>query len=171
MLKLFKNQQPVTLILLVIILLMTRLPFVFVQNFKSDNNYLNIELNPLSLSILLIMLVVFIQAVWLNYIFSNSHFLSEKTVIPALVWILVTGLNPNFMVIGFPIISATLIIIMMQIIFNYQSNIIQIQQCFQLGVLLGLLILMQPVLIFAIPFFIVLIYNMNIQTSFSFTIF
>ena len=163
MLKLFKNQQPVTLILLVIILLMTRLPFVFVQNFKSDNNYLNIELNPLSLSILLIMLVVFIQAVWLNYIFSNSHFLSEKTVIPALVWILVTGLNPNFMVIGFPIISATLIIIMMQIIFNYQSNIIQIQQCFQLGVLLGLLILMQPVLIFAIPFFIVLIYNMNTQ--------
>lgn len=163
MLKIFKNQQPITLILLVIILLVTRLPFLLVQNFEYGNNYLNIGLNPLNASFLLTMVIVFVQAVWLNSIYSNSYFISEKSVIPALVWIFITGMNPNFMVIGFPIISASIIVIMMRIIFNYQYNTIQIQHSFQLGILLGALILMHPILIFAIPFFIVLIYNMNTQ--------
>lgn len=161
MLKFFKNQQPITLILLVIILLMTRVPFLFVQNFKYSNTYLNIEIYPTSISLLLGMILIFVQAVWLNSIFSNSHLLTEKSVIPALVWILITGINPSFMVIGFPLISATIILRMMQIIFNHHSNTIPIQQCFQLGILLGILILMQPVFILTIPFFLVLIYNMN----------
>lgn len=163
MLKFFKNQQPITLILLVIILLMTRVPFFFLQNFKAENNYLNIVLNPLIISMLVTMVLVFIQAVLLNSIFTNSHLMSEKSVIPALVWILITGMNPNFMVVGFPIISATIVVMMMRIIFTFQSNTIQIQQCFQMGVLFGLLILMQPVFIFTIPFFLLLIYNMNTQ--------
>lgn len=161
MLKFFKNQQPVTLILLVIILLVTRLPFLFLQNFQVPTAFLKVGWIPLSVSFLLAMILVFVQAVRLNAIFSNSHLPNEKSVIPALVWILITGLNPNFMVIDFPVISATIIILMMQIIFSYQSNAIRVQESFQLGILLGLLILMQPVFIFTIPFFLVLIYNMN----------
>lgn len=163
MLKFFKNQQPITLILLVIILLITRAPFFFVQNLQVDNTFFKTDWLPMSISMGLAMILVFIQAVRLNSIFSNSHLASEKSVVPALIWILMTGLDANFLVIGFPLISASLIALMMQIIFTYHSNTIKVQESFQLGILLGLLILMQPVFVLTIPFYLVLIYNMNTQ--------
>lgn len=162
MLSVFRNQQPISLLLLLIILLVTRLPYFFLNDVQEfDAFYLNIHLETTVLSIILASFLVFAQALWINTLFTNGQIMDEKTVVPALVWILLTSIHPGFVEIGFPLLSSTLVLSMLHILLSVKGNVISKQECFHLGILSGVLFLLHPPCIIMIPWFLGMIYNQN----------
>lgn len=162
MLRLFRNQQTISLLLLLIILLVTRLPYFVLNDLQgADAYYLNIRLEQTALSIILASFVAFVQALWINQLFTNGQMMDEKTVVPALVWILLTAIHPGFVEIGFPLLSSTLILCMLHILLSVKGNVISKQECFHLGILSGILFLLHPPCIVMIPLFFGMIYNQN----------
>lgn len=161
MLSIFRNQQPISLLLLLVILLITRLPFFLLNHHDGDSDYLNISLENHTLSMIVAMILAFGQALWLNSLFTNGQIMDAKTVVPALVWILLTALHPDFVEIGFPILSATLVLMMLHILLSVKGNVISKQECFHLGIVSGILFLLHPPSAFMIPLFLGMIYNQN----------
>lgn len=126
-----------------------------------DEMYMNFYLTNQSLSVFLAMVLTFGQAIWMNTIFTNGQFMDERTVVPALVWILVTALDKGFVVIGFPLVSVLLLLAILHILVNVQSNVIPRRQCFHVGVLFGILVILHPPFVIITPLMIAVIYNMN----------
>ncbi len=161
MLSLFRNQQPFSLLILLVILVATRLPFLATGFGDAEAPYLGISVGSYTLSVFLAMLLSFAQAVWINTIFSNGQFMEEKTVVPALIWILLTSMDKGFLLIGFPLLSTTILLMVLHIFIHVPANIISRQQCFHIGLLAGIIILMHPPFIVFLPFLLAIIYNMN----------
>lgn len=161
MLSLFRNQQPFSLLILLVILVITRLPFFAISDTDIQSGYLGISVASHGVSMLLAMILTFGQAVWINTIFTNGQLLEEKTIVPALIWILLTAMDGGFLLIGFPLVSTSLLLAILHIFVTVSANTISRQQCFHVGLLTGVIVLMHPPFIVFIPFLLAIIYNMN----------
>lgn len=161
MLSVFRNQQPISLLLLLVILCLTRIPYLVADQLVGSTSYLGIGLSNATLSLLVGMALTFTQAIWINTLFTNGQIMDEKTVVPALVWISLTSLNPGFVLWGFPLLSTTLCLAILHILLSVKGNVISKQECFHMGILSGILFLLHPPLIFFIPFALAMIYNQN----------
>lgn len=161
MLNIFKNQRPYTVLILIAVLLLTRIPFLFLENVQLGDTYWGLNFISFKLSMILTMIIVFGQAIWINYLFTNANFFEDKTVIPALVWILLSAFDEGFLVLGFPVLSSTLLIVIIQILMSIKGSMISLQACFQLGIIVGALSYFHPVTILVLPFFIFIIYFFN----------
>jgi len=113
--------------------------------------------------ILISMGIVFLQAIWLNTIFTNANFLDDRTLVPAMVWILVTMLDRGFVVLGQPMLLSILVLLLLQILMDVRFNHATPQQSFQAGVIVGIASLIHPPLILFVPFLFAAIYNLNTQ--------
>lgn len=161
MLSLFRNQQPFSLLILLSILVVSRLPYFSLDHLSPAETYIDFSLANQSLSVFLAMVLTFGQAIWINTIFTNGQFMDERTVVPALVWILLTSLDNGFVVVGFPLLSVVLLLAILHILVSVQSNVIPRRQCFHLGVLFGILVILHPPFVIVTPLMIAVIYNMN----------
>lgn len=142
-------------------MLATRIPFLFLENIHLGSTYWSLNFLNIKISMFLTMLIVFGQALWINYLFTDANFFEDRTVVPALVWILLSAFDEGFLVLGFPVMSSTLLLVMMHILMKIKGSMISPQSCFQLGLMVGALSVFHPISIIVMPFFVVIIYTFN----------
>ncbi len=132
--KLFKNQSPINLVLLIILIIILRLPYFLndqpipVFNYSEPlSKFLFNKLSFLwvnkSINIIITSVIYLILAVWLNKIVSDFTLLFKNSFLPALLFIVITSLFPTF----FTIDAAILVIFFQLLIFVklfklYKSN-------------------------------------------------
>ncbi len=163
MLSFFRNQRPVTIILLLAILLITRVPLLLLQEDSAEYNILP-DTNIL-ISFVLATLLVFIQGLWINSIFSNAQLLSEKSVIPALLWILISLVHPAFWVVSSRGLIVLGIIATLHILYHVSASNITDKQCFHMGIIAGILLLIDPFLSVFAVFLLLVLYNKNPEST------
>ena len=161
MLQLFRNQNPISLLLLGVILVFLRLPYMIYANSGIEVNSWNIPFIGTHAQIFIVVGIIFAQAIWINYIFTDAKLLEEKTVVPALIWILVTSIDLEVYMIDSSLVISTILLAIIHIFILNPSNSISIRRCFQLGILNAILLLIEPSFVIFIPIIILMIYNVN----------
>lgn len=152
MLSIFRNLQPHTYIILLVVLIITRIVLLVF----TESPILIFDLETLGM-----MSLIFAQALWINYIFNNAEFISEKTLVPALIWILLTLINPSYLELSWIHLLTMLVIAMLQLLYPMSGSHISPQQCFQIGILSGVAFLIHPPFIVLSFTMLFVIYNKN----------
>lgn len=124
--RLFKSQEPINLVILLILAFAIRLPYLLntepipVFNYNEPlslflfNNFQSLWQNKLWNTIITTLLY-FSMGVWLNKIISDFGLLFKNTLIPSLVFVIITGIFPTFYTL-----DAAIIIIYLQLILFIQ---------------------------------------------------
>jgi hypothetical protein len=158
---LFKDQQPRRLILLVLLLLVSRLPLLVMGvPLPGDVSVLPQSI-PDSLLILIASALIFIQAIWINYIFSEAQITDQRTFVPAAVWIIITLLDKGYMVPGEPMLICFVIIALVHSLMDIRQEEASAKQCYNSGFLLGIAIALHPPFILYLPILILSLFNLR----------
>lgn len=161
MLSIFKDQQPGGLIALVVLMLVTRLPFL-ILGIPLPGDVSNItEQFPDFLILILSSLLIFIQAIWINYIFSEAQIFDQRSFVPAAVWILITLLDKGFFVPGQPMAIGFVFTALTHSLMDIRQQEASAKQCFNSGFLLGIAIAFHPPFLVFLPFLILSLFNLK----------
>jgi hypothetical protein len=160
-LQLFKNQEPRSLVLLLVVLVVTRIPWLVLNiPMPGDINslpesYPNLVLLGISMSL------VYLQALWINYIFTQANFIEQRTMVPAAVWIVITLLDKGFMVPGSPLLLGFIVTGLMYTLMDIRQEEASANQTFNAGFLTGFGAAIHPPFILLVPFTIAGLYNLK----------
>ncbi|MCO5247820.1 MAG: DUF6427 family protein [Chitinophagales bacterium] len=161
MLSLFKNQQPFALVLLLLVLVVFRLPFFIFPLETNGEFYLHLgKWMGFGLSSIL----VFAQAIWLNYIITDYKLSEEKTVVPALIWILITSINKELYYVGDILIVSSLYLMILHLFIYTEERFVSVGRAFYIGILCAIIFFIHPQSILLIPVFLIIIYNKGIES-------
>jgi hypothetical protein len=160
-LQLFKNQEPRSLVLLLVLLVVTRIPWLVLNiPMPGDINSLP-ERYPDLLLLLISMVLVFLQALWINYIFTQANFVEQRTMVPAAVWIVITLLDKGFMMPGSPLVLGFIVTGLMYTLMDIRQEEASANQAFNGGFLTGFGAAIHPPFILLIPFTLAGLYNLK----------
>ena len=163
-LKYLKSTQLSAFLLLGIIYLILKLPLlshleqepIIIQTFSVVSPYIYLE-NSLW-AFIIAQIINIAQAIWINFLFSESTFVRVKTIIPAYLFILLssTVISYNFINIYHLIFTVLLGLyqIFLKISFKEQAR----TDIFNVGVLFGFLIILFPNSILITPILMLIIY-------------
>ena len=94
MLALFRNQEGVNFVALLVYLACLKLPFFFIPPESTGLvHYFDLSVN---VSVFLAMFCILLQAMWLNILFARLAFYRSRTLIPAAIFISCTSVFPEF---------------------------------------------------------------------------
>lgn len=168
MISYFKSQQPTTVIVFLLFFLLVKIPSLFsgahypiyplvnlwgrIGIFFPDSSILSLSIGQACL---------LMQAIWFNYLFNKADYNEVNSFVPAIYFTLITSLLPAFgvfsifTIIGFLLLAIfhTLLLITMK-----ENNKLE---CFNLGVLAGVLILLDAHFVFLLPFLVVILYILS----------
>lgn len=161
MLQLFKNQEPRGLVFLVVLLVLSRLPWLILQiPLPGDINALP-EKYPDFILLIISTVLIFIQAIWINYIFTQGNFTDQRNFVPAAVWIVVTLLDKGFMVPGSPLLLSFIVTGLMYTLMDISQEEASEKQAYNAGFLTGLGAAVHPLFFLVFPFTIAALYNLK----------
>lgn len=161
MLQLFRNQEPRSLIYLLILLLISRLPWLVLDiPLPADINSLPAQF-PDGILLLISMALIYVQAIWINYIFTQAHFLEQRTMVPAALWILITLLDNGFMTPGSPLILSFVVTALMYTLMAITQEEATAKQTFNAGILTGIGAAIHSPFILFTPFLLAGLYNLK----------
>ena len=164
MLRIFRNQQPATLFILLFVLFIFRLSFfLFLPAGFESSAVIFYDLGSF-LSFTLSSMVVLFQAVWLNYLITDTHLIDEKTVVPVVIWILISSLNRDFYYLGDILLVSTIYILILHLFIYTEERFVNIGRAFLIGVLSAFVFLIRPNTVLLIPFFLLIVYNQGIES-------
>ena len=152
MLKLFRNQNPYSIIILFILAMVLKLPVLWHLDLP------NIETNQILWKVFLGFLQsifghsthtyfflttinIVLQALYLNFIVNNFHFYNKQTYLPAYTYILITSLLPQWSNFSLELANNWLILAMLHLIFQTYSDKNTRKTLFNIGFIFGLLLL------------------------------
>ncbi|MBK9330580.1 MAG: hypothetical protein IPM95_15080 [Sphingobacteriales bacterium] len=172
MISFFKSQQPTTTLAFLLFFLVIRLPFLLsgispaVTELESLWGGIGIILPgyPL-LNLILAQCCLLLQAIWFNSLFNKADYHEVSSLVPAVYFSMITAafhqfnLFSVFTIIGFILLA---ILHMLLIVGAKENNKLE---SFNLGVLTGIVILLDVHFIFMLPFLLVIFY---ILSSFRF---
>ena len=168
MISYFKSQQPTTVIVFLLFFLLVKIPSLFsgahypiyplvnlwgrIGIFFPDSSILSLSIGQACL---------LMQAIWFNYLFNKADYNEVNSFVPAIYFTLITSLLPAFgvfsifTIIGFLLLAIfhTLLLITMK-----ENNKLE---CFNLGVLAGVLILLDAHFVFLLPSLVVILYILS----------
>ncbi len=168
MLSYFKSQQPVTVLAFALFFIIVKLPFAFlghlipVKEIPSLWGYAGtFAPYAFTTNFLLAQAALLVQAVWFNYLFHKADYCEGSTMVPALYFTMVTSLVPAFnqwniyLLIGFILLA--LFHILLTITVKENAKI----ECFNAGVLGGVLVLINGHFILFVPFLLLMLYALK----------
>lgn len=168
MISYFKSQQPTTVIVFLLFYLLVKIPSLLsgahypiyplvnlwgrIGIFFPDSSILSLSIGQACL---------LMQAIWFNYLFNKADYNEVNSFVPAIYFTLITSLLPAFgvfsifTIIGFLLLAIfhTLLLITMK-----ENNKLE---CFNLGVLAGVLILLDAHFVFLLPSLVVILYILS----------
>ncbi len=149
LIRLFKTQEPFNLIILLILAFGIRLPYLLnsepipIFNYNEPfssflfNNFPDLWTNKL-FNTIFTTLIYFSIGIWLNKIINDYGLLFKNTLLPALVFIIITAIFPTFYTMD----AATLIIFLQLLLFITVIKLFKTnqgaQKCFDAGVIVAL---------------------------------
>jgi len=133
MINIFRRFHPINTLWLAIILFALRIGYVFhapdnmeftfVEPFARALVPLNYEhFFSTPVNILLAGVLIFAQALLVNYLANKNNLLSKSTFLPALMYVVVSGLFTPFLVLNPPLICNFLVIWMLFKLFGFYNN-------------------------------------------------
>jgi hypothetical protein len=118
-----------------------------------------IENNWLSFS--LAQLAIIFQALWLNYLFIRSYFITKKTFVPAYFFILLTSIFVNYNFINIYHIITFLLLMLYQIFLRINFKEKAKPDIFNVGLVFGILVILFPNIIVFFPFLPIIVYALK----------
>lgn len=168
MLAYFKSQQPAAIFAFFLVFLLLKIPFFLthsivpvldVQNlwgsiglFVSGNFYLNFFIAQLCL---------LAQAIWFNYLFHKADYHESNTMIPALYFAILTSLLPVFNECSIYIIINFILLLLFHTFISISIKESSKLECFNIGVIGGVLLIINIQFVFFIPFLFFIIYTIK----------
>jgi hypothetical protein len=149
MINFFKSLNPFNILWLALVLFALRAGYLFNLPVKIDpsfslpfqrlllTNSFYYPLTPL-LNVLIACIMVFIQALLLNYLVNHFNLLGKPTFLPALMYITVSGLFTPFLVLSPPLICNFLLIWMLFKLFSLYKSKDAKSMSFDLGMIVAL---------------------------------
>jgi len=145
--KLFNTKHPFILILIFIIDFVFSLFFYFNSNttigdahiYKSvfNNFFFNLNYNYNLLSRILFLIIVFSQALYLSYLNKKHFFISERTFLPSILYLLIMSLNKNTQEFSGVILSNFFIFFIIDQLFSSYKKKNAITNFFNSGIFLA----------------------------------
>ena len=165
MLSYFKSLQPSSVIAFLITFLLLKLPFFFIAikptqtilNFWTNTDAITVFKSPF-LSVFIAQICLLGQAIWINYLFQKADFHEGSSMIPALYFTIISSLFPQFNLLSIYILITFVLLLLLHvflsIIIKENSKI----ECFNAGLLCGVLCLLDVRFFIFIPILIWIIY-------------
>jgi hypothetical protein len=105
---------------------------------------------PGFLAVLIAVILISLQAIYLNYIFIRHEVLSKKTNIPLIIYILLVSLTPDFLTISPALFANTLLLLILNKVFQLYKNNNPLPLIFDIWTLLAITTLFYfPAILFA----------------------
>lgn len=142
----FRNIQPFNILILFVVLILLRVPFLIKGPVIIEHEYAEplsrllfsmidaLEINRY-FNVLITSLVVLLQALMLNRILIKYNILFKSSYLPALMYVIITGLFSSFYVLSPVLICNFFILIMLERIFSLKTNNQPLRTTFDLGLL------------------------------------
>lgn len=148
MIALFKQRSPANIVLLFIFGLLVKLPlFLYPKVIIATNNdgklynvlvsFINASGSSLLTSIFAFLLL-YVQALLLNYMVNEYRMTSKQTFLPAMAYMLITSLLPEWSYLSAALVSNTIIILIFISLFRLYNAQHANGQIFNIGILAGL---------------------------------
>ncbi|MBS1501200.1 MAG: beta-carotene 15,15'-monooxygenase [Bacteroidetes bacterium] len=133
MIKLFRSFNPINILWLAVVMFLLRIWFLtiipdkvefpFAELFSRLSLPASYQYNlPPKLNFLLASALVFLQAILLNYLVNYHNLLGRSTFLPALMYIVVSGLFTPFFLLGPPLICNFLVLWMLAKMFSFYKG-------------------------------------------------
>jgi hypothetical protein len=149
LIKIFRIYNPLNAILLAIILLFLRIGYALHAPANMEFTFVEPFARPLvpfayehifstGVNLFLAAVLVFIQALLLNYLINHYNLLSKPTFLPALMYVTASGLFPPFLVLSAPLICNFLVIWMLFKLFDFYKSEDAKSPAYDLGMIVAL---------------------------------
>jgi len=133
MIKLFRSYNPITILWLAVILFFLRIGYLFHIPAKTEFPFaelygrLNLPASyyyvvPSGLNLFMASVLVFIQALILNYLVNYHNLLGKSTFLPALMYVTASSLFPPFLMVGSPLVCNFLVLWMLVKLFSFYKG-------------------------------------------------
>jgi len=146
---LFKQKSPANIIILLIFGLLIKLPlFLYPKQVVATENdgqlyrgfvaFINSSGNGALLSSVLAFVLLYVQAILLNYLVNEYRMTARQTYLPAMAYLLITSLLPEWSMLSAALVSNLFIIIIFTQLFSLYNQGAVNGKIFNLGLLAGL---------------------------------
>lgn len=165
MLNFFKSQKTTTVLGFIFFSILLKIPYFIslpsthiapVQNLFTKTGAI-LGAFPM-LNFLLAQICLFAQAIWFNYLFHEAEYHQQSTMVPALYYTLLTTLLPHFNVFSVYIIYNFLLLAMFHAFLFITGKEQARQECFNVGILTGLLLIGNIHFVLLLPFIFIILY-------------
>ncbi len=168
MLSYFKSQQPPTVLAFIILFIVLKIPFLTIAKIIPVNNVENLWgsiglllSNRFLLNFILAQVCLLAQAIWFNYLFHEADYHEGSSMIPALYFSLITGLIPQFNEFSIYLIISFILLLMFQMFLSITVKESTKLECFNVGVLGSILVLINLHFAIFIPFLLLILYSIK----------
>jgi len=149
MINIFRRFHPVNALWLAIILFVLRIGYVFhapanieftfVEPFARALVPLNYEhFFSTEANIVLAAVLIFVQALLINYLVNKNNLLSKPTFLPALMYVVVSGLFTPFLMLSPPLICNFLVIWMLFKLFGFYKSVEGKSNAYDVGMIIAI---------------------------------
>jgi hypothetical protein len=160
----FKNQQPTTIIVFIAFFVGLKFIFLFtgshpvahVENLWSEAGVF--IPNPIFINFLLAQICLLLQAVAFNFLFHKANYHEGSSMVPALYFVLVSSILPQFNVLSIYVIINFFLLLMFQVLLVIAIKESCKFECFNLGFIGGGLTILNAHFILFLPFLFFILY-------------
>ncbi len=149
MIALFKQKSPANIVLLFIFGLLIKLPlFLYPKQVVATDNdgrlyqgfvtFINGSGNGALLASILAFVLIYVQALMINYLVNEYRMTSRQTFLPAMAYLLITSLLPEWSMLSAALVSNLFIILIFTLLFSLYNQGAVNGKIFNLGLLAGI---------------------------------
>ena len=158
MIAIFKQKSPVNIILILIFGLLLKLPLFLdprvIVDPENDGklytalvSWIGGESGSMSASVIAFFLL-YLQSLLLNFLINEYRMTSKQTFLPAMAYMLLTSLLPEWSYLSAALVASTFILLMYILLFNLYNTTGANSKIFNIGLLAGI-----ASFVFSLPFF------------------
>ena len=165
MLSFFKSQQPATILAFILFFIIIKIPVFFIGNTLAIHPIQNLWFSigmiaggNYLINFLIAQVFLFLQAIWFNYLFHKADYNENSTMIPALYFSLITSLIPQFNQFNIYFIISFILFATFHTLLTITTKDDAKLDSFNLGILGGILVLLNTHFLFFLPFLFLMLY-------------
>ncbi len=164
----FKSQQPTTVIVFLLFFLFVKLPFLISGVHYPIHPLVNLWgsagvffPNHTGLGFFIAQICLLLQAVWFNYLFNKADYHEVNSFVPAVYFTLISSILPSFNLFSIFTVIGFLLLAVFHTLLTITIKEHNKLECFNLGVLAGMLVLLDAHFLFLLPFLVVILYILS----------
>ena len=147
MFSIFKTQQPISIFAFFLFFIVIKIPFIFLTNIPIAplQNLWDLKFNCSTgylLNFLIAQVCLLVQALWLNYLFHKADYHESNSMFPAVFFALLSAVLPTFNVLSVYLLMNFILLLLMQTFLSITTTENAKVECYNVGFLGGILLLL-----------------------------